>query len=199
MLTAAKEGQTVMQAQIIALGTAILAFQKAQKTRKQVQAENDALFSEYLKTGVKTLTELSAAIMKDGQSDPKWKKGPDGTPVGYQRAIKEFNSPGAAGYNSFRSWCAKWYDEMLTKKTPAEVKPLEAGAGEEGGLPGEQEMRMAAEKYDAITAFTTSELLHELDRRAQAGDAIALNINWTKIRALLDVIETPEEELKQAA
>ena len=184
-MVAIKEGFTQAQSQLFAIGAAILAEAKAKKTRAEVQKQNDDLFAEYVKTKkCKTLTELSAAIMADGQADPKWKKGPDGSHIGYQKAILA-GSVGAAGYNSFRSWCAKWHTEQLVRLTPEDIKagknkkapaaaPEQGAAdGHEGADPG---LKVAAEAADPLVAKTTAELIAELKKRADAGDAEAIKL-----------------------
>lgn len=186
-MVTAKNGQAQTVAQLFAIGQAILAEAKAKKSRAEVQKCNDELFAEYVKTRkVKTLAELSAEIMKDGQTDPKWKK-ENGVHVGYQKAILA-GSPGAAGYNSFRSWCAKWHTENLVRLTPEDLKagkgakkqaaapeapPQGAADGHEGADAG---LKMAAEAADPLVAATTASLVAELKKRADAGDAEAIKL-----------------------
>lgn len=160
-----KNGQTQTVAQLFAIGQAVLAEAKAKKTRAEIQKDNGVLVADYMKGGCKTLEELSKAILADGQTDPKWKKA-DGKHIGYQKAIAA-GSVGAAGYNSFRAWCAKWYDENLVKKEkPAGAK----GAEGEGGDGGE---KVAGETVVPVTAVSTEALIEELRKRAEAGDAVA--------------------------
>lgn len=174
-----KAGLTQTIAQLFAIGTAVLSIDKAKKKRDEIQKDNDALVKEYLKDkAIKTFDDLSKAILRDGQSDVKWKK-EAGVPVGYQKAIKEYNSPGAAGYNSFRAYCAKWYDADLKKKTPEQLKEeKEAKAAEKG-------LKEAAEEGTAvpITAVTTEGLIEELHKRAEAGDPLAMKCKLPKITA----------------
>lgn len=162
-----KDGQTQTVAQLFAIGASILAEQKAKKTRAEVQKCNDDLFREYVTTRkVKTLEELSKAILADGQTDPKWKK--EGTThVGYQKAIAA-GSVGAAGYNSFRSWCAKWYTEQLVKRTPEDLKEAKEEKSQAGAA-----VKEAAEQADFLTTCPTDVLIAELRKRADAGDADA--------------------------
>lgn len=162
-----KEGQVQTVMQLFAIGAALLAEAKAKKTREDVQKCNDDLFKEYVATRkVTTLEELSKAILADGQTDPKWKKEGD-KHVGYQKAIAA-GSIGAAGYNSFRAWCAKWYTEDLVKRTPEDLKKAKAPAEDgEGAGKGAQE---AGETQVPVTEVSTAFLIEELKRRADAGD-----------------------------
>lgn len=175
-MVTAKTGQKQTVAQLFAIGASILAVEKATKNRAQVQECNTDLFNEYLKTGtIKNMDDLSKAILADGQSDPKWKK-EQGQPVGYQKAIKEFGSVGAAGYNSFRSWCAKWYTPELVKLTPEQLKE---NATEKAGKG--KAVKEAAEQHDLITGIPTAALIAELSKRAAAGDADAKKVKFPKV------------------
>lgn len=171
-----KPGLTQTITQLFAIGASILAIEKAKKKTAEIQQDNDALFAEYLKNKeIKNFEQLSKAILTDAHNDPKWKK-EAGVPVGYQKAIKEYGSVGAAGYNSFRAYCAKWYTDDLKKRTPDQLKE------EKEKKAAEKAEKVAAETPTTVTigAVSTEALIEELRNRAEAGDPLAAKCKLPK-------------------